>query len=449
MNAKAKKIPVGTRRAKLSPARDTPKANGHRRRGRSHRPNIAVSESLSESSHPAMKKSSRVVTCRIEPTKEQWILLLRRASEGASYANRHMQAKLGDSLGWRVPEAAQKDTLTKHVRTGEEREHIKARLISANVYCAAETEAKKDWTRGARKIMAGAKLPQYAGHSLGLATISDAPGVKILPDGDGGFLASLHITADKQELPTWEHVPIARRTYRDELVWPKLRAFADGELKITHARIIFKRSKGKTLLQLAYPVSYPVVPFGARVATLSLSEFELEGEKYARLQVRDGDQFLDLTGRLHTFLARKQSFDSARRRAALQIGRAKGAARAKRRFFAAHSLVDFAKTHWQQTASEVLKWTRARGCSSLRVLALSGGDWPAHEFTDYLKHGAEREGIAFGEVSPETPADPGTERAAKAEVRRARRRNRKLSDAALEIAYQNSMKRKDPENEDE
>lgn len=424
------------RSARLSQTNLESKGSG---RGRSHRPNGAESG--------RNQTVSRVLTVRIMPAKEQWSILRERSSEAANYGNRHAQAKLAELLGWRVPEESKKDSLTKHVRTGEQREKIKARLISANCYSSAEGLVRADFTRkndsgvpGWKRYMAGARLPQYLGNSLGIATISGAPGVKIAHDGDGGFMAGLHVTADKQESPTWEWMPIHKKTFRDQLAWPKLRQFADGNLSVSNARVIFKNSGGKVLLQLCHAVQFNCPPPGERVATVSMSEVEHEGEKYARLQVRDESDCLDLTGELHSFRLRKAKVDAYRRRIAIQIGKGRGSRRAKLKAYERCDMRDFTRTWCQQIASKALKWAADRHCGTVRILDLAGGDWPADKFAFFLKSSGERMGIKTEEVKLDSKPSDSSDRAAKAETRRAMRRRRKLNDAVLEINHQQEMR---------
>ena len=387
------------------------------RRGRFHRPNTA------ESGHSL--SVVRVLTIRIMPDSEQWRLLRQRADEEAAYKNKHIQACLADALKWRTPEDAKKPSLVRHVRATERG------MLSAAAYTAAESEVSKDWKRAGRKIMAGVALPQYrTKDSLAVATKSKTdPCVRLIHSADGNFVAALHVHAKEFEGGGWMHIPVHPKTDRDEFRWPLLQEMALGRVPILCARVVFKLTAGKTLLQLTYRTEMKLPPVGARIATLGIVGAE-------RLLVRTERDQLDITGYVAEFQKRKEAFEVMRRRAGAIIGRKKGGARAKRRLFAKHSTQNWVNTHFHQLASRVIRFCEAQGCGELRILDLGGGDWPSVQFAQFLKTKGENCGVRATIVTPESSEKPSTERAVKQEKARKQRKAKKLGQAVREINYQ-------------
>lgn len=386
-------------------------------RGRSQRPHTAVVGS----SERSVVTVPRIITYRLMPTDEQWRLLRLRASQAASYANKHMQAKLAESLGWRPPDGARKDSVTK-MRRAEERGDI-----SANVYSACEGMVKMCWQRDARKVMAGAAMPQWKqADSLGIATITGAAGVKVAPAGFDRYTASLHVSAATAP-PGWIDVPFSARTARDEYRWPILQEIAEGQTPILHARIVFKLHAGKTLLQLTVPRQKEVVPAGDRVATLSQLD---DGRVLLRCERLTGLETYDLTNRLHALRELKDHWDAIGRRWRTQIGRRRGSAREKRRQNAAFRFQDRQSTALHQWSADIVRWCVAQGVGHLEIAGLVGGDWAAHELKSKLAYKCAEAGIELREPDLKTTT---TADAADKSVKKKERKARKTREALREL----------------
>ena len=370
---------------------------------------------------PRRLKTVRVMTVRLAPTEEQWKFLRQRASQAAAYRNRFMQAQLADALKWGLPQAATKDKLTKHIRATERGD------LSSSVYSACETEVKKDWTRGGRKIMAGAPMPQYASKdALGFATITGRAGVVLVEREDLTYDAQLMVSGAHVEGGCWMTVPLHRGTKRDEHRLPMLHDMAMGKVGITMARVVFKLHAGKTLLQLTYSLDKTLPPMGERHATLS----QLDN---GRLVVRtDAGHVVDYTSRVHHLRQLKENWDAITRRWRSQIGKRRGAARLARRKNAQLGLRDAQNTHLHQWSREIVTWLQTQGVGTFSM-ALPGGDWAAHQLAEYLAYKCEEAGIAMVEPALD---DASTARAVKAAEARQRRRAKKLGDAVREVKHQ-------------
>lgn len=427
--------------AESSSAQSTPSQDG--RRGDLQSPNTAEQQGRSLSAPiESIKKSVRVLTLRIDPTHDTWLLLLQRLREYANYANLHMQGRLADARGWKVP-PSQADTVTAKKGVAAAVMRKQTGVLSSNCYCAAENEVKKDWTRQAKEILAGAPLPQYRERdSLGIATISGRPGVVLTENPDGSLMAAMQVSSKDCEGGTKVYAPVSKRSAQDARRWPKALDIARGVIPVLDAKVSFKRRRGLVLLRLAYPLDLRLHSIGSRVATIGVIGLEIEGqsEKLSRLLVRsEVGAPLDVTGELQQYLAWKQNFDAMRRRIAMQIGRRRGGSRAKRRKIASFGFEDRTNTHFQQLASKVLRWCAAQGVGELRVLDLGGGDWPAHKFKFYLGNRGENDGILVTEVKPESSVAVSTEKSVAREQHRRINRRKKLGDAVREIQYQKSL----------
>lgn len=362
----------------------------------------------------------RVMTIRIEPDDRQWKLLRLRAMQAAAYRNKFAQAQLADALKWRTPEGASKDKLTKIIRaeTGD---------LSSSAYVACEAEVRKDWTRSAKKIMAGAALPQYkAVNALGFATISGRPGVQIL-ETETGFTVRLMLSANHVAGGCWITLPVSRRTNKDEYRIPMLQKMANGSIPILMARVIFKLYAGKTLLQLTYPLESHLPEMGHRHATLSELD---DGRVLLRTDVSSSSQ--DYTSRIHHLKALKTNWDAITRRWRSQLGKRKGHARLARKKNAHLRFDDRQNTYLHQWSRQMVDWLETQGVGTLSIV-LVGGDWAAHRLEEYLAYKCEERHIRI--VQPDM-ADQATERSLKAVARKKQRKAKKLGEATREVTQQ-------------
>lgn len=395
------------------PAEPAPGRVSADKRGRLQRPSTAEG---------AARHLNRVITFRLDPDRETWLLLRRRASQSAAYRNKHAQAKLGDALGWRVPEGAAKDTLVKLVRATERGD------ISACVYSGCESEVKKDWTRDGRKCMAGKRLAQYGDNNLPIATISGRAGVEILEDGAGGYVARLNVSARHVEGGCWITVPLhGGAAKKDEHRGQALHEFAHEDKRITAARVLFKIHAGKTLLQITHRVRAPALPaMGERRATLSqLTDGRLV------LRVDDARQQQDYTSRVRALERLAANDDGLRRRLQAQIGRRRGHARIKREKIAEAGFTRRRDTLLHQWSRELADWLETQGVGQLTVVGLVGGSWAAHKLMQLLAYKCAERGckvIEHGEFT-----DPTVERAVKREAGKKSRRARRNAQAARTI----------------
>lgn len=411
-------------------AEPSPGGESRKQRGRLQRPNTAERAA----------RLIRVSTVRLVPDDETWRLLRRRASKASAFRNKMIQARVADARGWRVPEDQEREpkpftrngdtrlvpfNLQKLVRETERGE------LSSSIAIACETEVQKDWTRDGKKIMAGAKLPQYTGNNVGLATISGRPGVKFHDDGAGGYIAELNVTADKADGDNWIRVPVHKGTKKDEFRLPLLYDFATGAKKILAARIVFKLHRGLTLLQLTYAVEALKPVMGQRKASLvQLTDGEGNpGNVFLRV---DGTrQSLDYTSRVRYLESLELQRYGLAKRLNMQIGWRRGHAKLKREKLAEAGFDRHADTLLHQWSREIADWLRKQGVNQLTVVGLVGGSWPAHKLMERLKYKCEEGGckvVEHGEFD-----DESVKRAVQAEASKASRKARANATAAKRL----------------
>jgi hypothetical protein len=395
------------------------------RRGGFHPPNTA------EHGRVRIKTVIRVATFRLDADRDQWMLLNERIRQYANYCNLFMQAMSAETRGWTAPKKLLKGIKAKNLMALVRQQ---TSPLSSYCYVAAETEVKQHFKRDIRKILPGAPLPQFRERNgLGLASFtknkpvrSVLPGVELSRDEETGQVSALLKLSEGRNYIT---CPIFKRNYRDARNWWVLEAILKGKLEILDAKISLAPRRGLTLLRIAYNHPIKITPVKKRTATLALTEMNDD----VRLLVRpEHGRPLDLTGDITTFRSKKEQWSAIRRRMGMQLGSRKGAARAKRRKFAALSVEDYTRTHFRQLASKVIKWCVAQGCGKLRIIETGGGDWPAHMFKQFLIQAGETSNIDVAEVDElADKANEAVQRALDKEANKERRRNVQLQEAIV------------------
>jgi hypothetical protein len=362
-------------------------------------------------------KRVRVLTAKVKPSPEQWKRLRELAWQAMQYKNHCARALWAQAIGLRVdPEKGDKNDISKHIRKTQKGE------LSAAVYDAAETEVKGAWQRDAKKIMAGAPFSQWR-HNDSLS-VRDT-GITVLSENDQFFI-SLSVQNKDCEGGCRMVIPFADGTQTDKFLSPILSGMVSGSIKPLRATLIFKPDKGKTLIKVAYALNVMVPPVGERVATLS----NINGRVMLRAELAQ----IDYTAKLTTFTSRKQQWDAIRRRVTCQIGKRKGHARTKRKVFERVHFDDWSKTHMHQWSREVIDWCASHHIGKIVLLDLAGGDWPAHLFEQFLTYKGKDCGIDVVNAISEGIVNESTERATKAEVKRAQRKARKLGDSVRTLS---------------
>ena len=330
--------------------------------------------------------------------------------QAARYGNLSLRALWAEAAQLRVrPEAGDPHDVSKWIRHEEKQE------LSTAAYAAIEREAFALWRRHARRIQAGAPLPEF---QVGKALAVRKDGVRLLHDS-GHFTALLTVQARTCPGGARLRLPIAHGTIKDHQA-PLLLAMVARDIPITKATLVLKPGRAQVLLRLAYPRTTLLPPHGARVATLG----PIDGH---RLMLRTETQTRDYSGRLHTVLTRKEQWEGIRRRAARQIGRHRGAARTKRRVLAQLSWDDWLTTFLHQWSRELLTWCQGQGVATLRLVGLEGADWPAFRFIQMLTSKGQELGLTI--TTEADLADASTSRMVSGEIRRRRRRTSKVAQA--------------------
>jgi len=350
--------------------------------------------------------------------------------QAARYKNLFLRAKWAEAKNLKVdPKKDIPHDVTKWIRHDEKMD------LSGGVYAAAEKEVNTTWGKFAKRILAGAPLPEYRVN--GALEIRghfnrNESSVRLSKDGER-YLTHLQLLSEK--LPdgtkrpegTWLEIPVALGTAKDyqaELI----DRMVTGEVPIKWANISIKPERHQVILRLVYPLPIQVSEFGKRKATLG----PIGANK--RLWLRTEYESRDFTGRLHTLLERKDSWEDTRRRVLCQIGRRKGSARRKRNLLA-NMTWDGWLSNWLHTWSrEIIDWLKTQGIGDLTIVGLEAADWPAYRFTQMLKDKGDLVGMI---VHTEADlADPATERAVKREIQRKRRKATKAAKAIQELDHQ-------------
>jgi hypothetical protein len=385
-----------------------------------------------EAEESKRKDRQRVLAVKLgldlkKPEDKAIYLRLRDLSwQAMQYGNAHIRAVWAEAAGLRVdPDKGDPHDLTKHIRRTEKQE------LSGAAYSAIEREARGMWNRYARKILAGASWPQFReGKSLsirGHAANEAESGVRIR-ESLGKFFLHLQAQAATCEGGSWIIVPLAKGTEIDDYQAPLLRRMTSWEIPITKATITILPMRGRVVVRLAYATSFILPPVGQRVATLG--PISRNGN---RLLLRTELDTVDYTSRLATVMQRKDQWDKIRRRAASQIGRSRGSARAKRILLSRMTWDEWLQTYLHQWSNEMVTWCAGQGVGKILVAPINNGDWPAAKFEQMVKYKATDKGI---EVAEPDIAEPSTKRAAEGELKRQQRKVKKVREAIRELGHQ-------------
>ena len=384
-----------------------------------------------EREEPSIRAGMRVTGIRLAPTKDNWHAL-RIASRGAAkYCNLMMRAKYADALKMRAPagfvKADEKNANMKYVRSTSKDD------IGSAVYVACENLVTAAWNRDGKRIMAGAKMPQWnENNALSIHGHSDRDksGVKIEKDDSGNYVARVQLLKATHELGNWHEIPLHKgkgNSHKSEL----LEQFFAGATPIKQGRIKIKPVSGKVILELVHPVYREVYPAGYRHAALSnISGSDVE-RLVLRVRIADSDvgrpdnTHVDFTSRLMQLKKLKAKHDEIKRRLHCQIGRRKGHARAKRKKIAHLSWDNICTTTMHQWSAKMVKWMRTQGVGTFSFL-VAGGDWPAYMLKDMLEYKCKDAGITMVEASLD---DGAVSKSLKSALKKQQAKAKKAGDA--------------------
>lgn len=356
--------------------------------------------------------------------------LLRELSwQAARYRNLFLRALWAEAKSLCVDPVKQiPHDVTKWIRADEKQD------LSGAAYSAAEREVSAVWKMHAKRILAGAPLPEWkptAALSIRGHKNRKESGVRLSLNADGKFTAHLQVRSGKSEGGSWLNIPVAGGTVKDHQA-EMLGRMVTNEVPIAKATVIMKPGRHEVILRLCYALAVPLPRFGNRAATLGPID-------RGRLFLRTECDTRDFSGRLHTVLTRKEDWDMIRRRATAQIGRAKGSARAKRKVLAGLSWENWLGTFLHKWSREIIDWLDSQGVAKLTVIGLEAADWPIFRFTSMLQYKGESKGITV--LREADLADASTERAVKGEIKKQRRKATKAGKAIRELVFQTAERR--------
>jgi len=361
-----------------------------------------------------------------------WRRLRDLAWDAMRYRNLHARAIWAEAVGLRVdPAKGDPHDLTKHVRRGE-----KGRL-SGSAYASAEREVRGMWTRDGRRILAGAPISEW--HQNSSLSVRghvrrEESGVRLEQRG-AGFVLALQAQAHTEPGGSWLRIPLAGGKEIDQYQARALLGMLTWTVPIRKAVVTFRPTRGQALVRLTYDRVIALPDVGARVATLGPLG------RTGRLMCRSEQAELDCT---HDLASVRQILDHGeglRRRAAAQLGRFRGGARVRRRVLARLSTSDRVATALHTWTIRLVRWCEAQGVGTLVVVAIGGGDWPAHQFMAQLAYKAADRAIDLRDERSAKAVEPSTDRAIKAETKRIQKRSRQLQTAVrtLRAAQQESQ----------
>lgn len=399
-------------------------------RGALQAPHTAI-EAADNGEHAQQRVLAVKLDHRADPSL--WNLLKELSWQAARYRNLFLRARWAEAKQLCVDPVKQiPHDVTKWIRRDEKMD------LSGAAYSAAEREVAAIWQRHGKRILAGGPLPEWkptAALSIRGHKRRAESGVRLSGGGlevDGKFVAHLQVRSEKtsdgnkREGGSWVQIPVASGTVKDYQA-EMLHRMVTGEMPISKATVILKPGKYEVILRLCYALATPLPAFGNRMATLGPID-------RGRLFLRTECETRDFSGRLHTLLERKDSWDLIRRRVMAQIGRSKGSARKKREVLARLSWDDWLSTFLHQWSKEIVTWLHGQGIARLTVVGLEAADWPVFRFVSLLTYKSGDVGI---QVTREAElADPATERAVKGEIRKQRRKSTKAGKAIRELTHQ-------------
>jgi hypothetical protein len=343
--------------------------------------------------------------------------------QAAHYRNMMLRAKWAQAYGWTAPSAPDDNAgPSKEVRQREKGE------LSGDAYSAAEMEVQAVWSREAKRILAGAPLPEWrpdAALSVTGKAKRDDSGVRLIMS-DGQYIVRLRARSNKDPRGSWIAIPIKRGTARDDYQGPILEQMLTWQIPIKKATVHVER-KGITV-RITYPLTLPALPPpGQRRAVISVTH---DG----RFLIRTETQTRDDTRRYQHLLKRADDWDLIRRRAMAQIGRCKGHARRKRQAIARLGWHEWVRDYLHRWTADIVQWCRSQLVGTIEIAEIGSLTWPAAEFRQQLSYKAEEYNITVTTGAGVT-TEPG-ERAAECELRRRSARAKKLRDALRELEYQ-------------
>jgi hypothetical protein len=345
--------------------------------------------------------------------------------QAARYRNGIIRRSWAELNNWREAERADdRNGISKQWRKEGKGE------LSGAAYAAAELEARTIWNRERNRILAGSPLPEWkptAALSIrGNKKSKGDSGVRLEME-NGQYIAYLGAQSKDSPGGCWLRLPIAKHTKRDEWQGEILNQMISWQTPILKATVQVKRNG--IMLRLSYRREAPLPVMGERIATL--------GPLWSngRLLLRTETQTKDYTSKLAIILTKKDNWDGERRRVMGQIGRRHGHARLKRQRLANLSWDDWLHTHLHTWTREIIDWLATQGVALIRVDSIESGDWPAAKFISLLTYKAEEAGM---KVTTEAAAaeEPAAQRAYKAPISEAGRRQKKRREALRELVHQ-------------
>lgn len=145
-------------------------------------------------------------------------------------------------------------------------------------------------------------------------------------------------------------------------------------------------------------------------------------------------QTRDYSHEFSVMMRRKDEWDLIRRRCMAQAGRRKGHARRKRIMLSRMTWDTWLDNHLHTWTADIIDWCETQGVGSINVVGLETLDWPAFKFKQRLAYKAAECGIAITEDLIDESA--GTERAARGEIRKRVKEEKRRRDAIRELADQ-------------
>jgi hypothetical protein len=398
-------------------------------RGGSHPPRGVVAGMPSDAPSGATRTVQRVLALRaaLDWSKPEHRELYRELRDlgwqAAHYRNMMLRAKWAQAYGWTalsMPE--DKAGPSKAVRQREKGE------LSGDAYSAAEMEVQGVWTREAKRILAGAPLPEWrpdAALSVSGKAKREDSGVQLVKRGDE-YVMRLRTRSNRDPRGSWIEIPIKRGTARDEWQGPILDKMLCWEIPMKKATVHVERRE--ITVRITYPLVLPALPPpGERCAVIFVTD---DG----RFLVRTETQMRDDTRRYQHLLRRADDWELIRRRAMAQIGRCKGHARRKREAIARLGWQDWLRDYLHRWTADIVQWCRSQLVGTIEIAEIGALTWPAAQFRQLLAYKAEEHGITVADA-PALTTEAG-QRAAKAELRRRSAHAKKRRQALREITSQ-------------
>lgn len=349
--------------------------------------------------------------------------------KAAYYRNMMIRAVFAQAAGWRHPDMQDDaNSPQKHFRKACNPG------LSGDVYSAAEMEVQAVWKRDRNKILAGQPLPEWRPDSAlcisGKENL-DSSGIRFLREEDGRYAIRLRVwkkQPGQTENANWITIPIKKNTATDKYQCDALAEMAQGRIPIKRATVSVM-PKGKVLVRMTYMLEQPPLPVpGERVAVIGPADGR------GRLMLRiENSQTVDFSREISLIFQRYAEWDEIRRRAFLQIGRAKGSAKKKRRALALKAYGSWVHDHLHQWTRKIIDWCASQGVGEIRLAGLDVGGWPYWKFRQMLEYKGKSRGISVSEGSDLVP--DAAARAFWQEVRRRAEAARRCREALTTLKF--------------